>query len=57
MMRARCLGHNIINLLKIMIDKNGNLVLNLEDDIINCTTAVHSGEYVSQRVQKMLNIK
>ncbi len=43
-------GSNIINLLKIMIDKDGNFALNMEDDIINGTTAVHSGEYVSQRI-------
>ncbi|MFZ0280973.1 MAG: Re/Si-specific NAD(P)(+) transhydrogenase subunit alpha [Bacteroidales bacterium] len=54
---SKMFGSNIINLLKIMIDKNGNLVLNLEDDILNCTTAVHSGEYVSQRIRRMLNIK
>ena len=54
---SKMFGSNIINLLKIMIDKNGNFALNLEDDIINCTTAVHSGEYVSQRIRGMLNIK
>lgn len=52
---SKMFGSNIINLLKIMIDK-GNLVLNLSDDIINGTVAVHGGEYVSQRVKQMLNI-
>jgi NAD(P) transhydrogenase subunit alpha len=50
-------GSNIINLLKIMIDKEGKLAFNLQDEIINGTTAVHNGEYVSQRVKQMLNIK
>jgi len=54
---SKMFGSNIINLLKIMIDKQGNLVLNMQDDIINGTTAVHAGEYVSQRVKQMLNIK
>ena len=54
---SKMFGSNIINLLKIMIDKNGSFVLNMEDDIINCTTAVHSGEYISYRVRGMLNIK
>jgi H+-translocating NAD(P) transhydrogenase subunit alpha len=54
---SKMFGSNIINLLKIMIDKEGNLALNMQDDIINGTTAVHAGEYVSQRVKQMLNIK
>lgn len=54
---SKMFGSNIINLLKIMIDKSGNLVFNLEDDIINGTTAVHGKQYVSQQVRKLLNIK
>jgi H+-translocating NAD(P) transhydrogenase subunit alpha len=54
---SKMFGSNIINLLKIMIDKQGNLVLNMQDDIICGTTAVHAKEYVSQRVKQMLNIK
>jgi NAD/NADP transhydrogenase alpha subunit len=54
---SRMFGCNINNLLKIMIDKQGNLALNMQDDIINGTTAVHSKEYISQRVKQMLNIK
>ena len=54
---SKMFGSNIINLLKIMIDKEGNLALNMQDDIINGTTAVHAKEYISQRVKQMLNIK
>jgi NAD(P) transhydrogenase subunit alpha len=50
-------GSNINNLLRIMVDKDGKLSLNMQDDIINGTTAVHAKEYVSQRVKQMLNIK
>jgi NAD(P) transhydrogenase subunit alpha len=53
---SRMFGNNIINLLKIIIDKDGNFVLNLQDDIINGTTATHAGKYVSQRVKQMLQI-
>lgn len=53
---SKMFGSNIINLLKIMIDKDGNLLLNMQDDIINGTTAVHGKEYISQRVKQMLNI-
>lgn len=54
---SRMFGSNIFNLLKIMIDKDGNLVLNMKDEIINGTTAVHNKEYISQRVRQMLGIK
>ncbi len=54
---SKMFGSNIINLLKILIDKEGNLILNMEDEIINGTTAVHAGEYVSQRLKQLLNIK
>lgn len=52
---SKMFGCNIINLLKIMINKEGNLVLNMQDDIINGTTAVHNKEYVSKRIKQMLN--
>ena len=54
---SKMFGNNIINLLKIMVDKQGNLVLNMQDDIINGTTAVHAREYNSQRIRQILNIK
>ena len=54
---SKMFGCNIINLLKIMVDKDANLKLNMQDDIINGTTAVHGEEYISQRVKQMLNIK
>jgi NAD(P) transhydrogenase subunit alpha len=54
---SKMFGSNIINLLKIMVDKDGNLMLNMQDDIIIGTTAVHGREYISQRIRQMLNIK
>lgn len=54
---SKMFGSNIINLLKIMVDKDGSLILNMQDDIINGTTAVHGKEYISQRIKQMLNIK
>jgi len=54
---SKMFGSNIINLLKIMIGKDGNLQLNMQDEIINGTTAVHNKEYISQRVKQMLGIK
>lgn len=54
---SKMFGSNIVNLLKIMVDKDGNLVLNMQDEIINGTTAVYGKEYISQRIRQMLNIK
>lgn len=54
---SKMFGNNIINLLKIMVDKEGNLVLNMQDEIIMGTTAVHRKEYISQRVKQILNIQ
>lgn len=54
---SKMFGCNVINLLKIMIDKNGNLKADMTDEIVNGTTAVHGKEYISQRVKQMLEIK
>ncbi|HUV01377.1 MAG TPA: Re/Si-specific NAD(P)(+) transhydrogenase subunit alpha [Bacteroidales bacterium] len=53
---SKMFGNNIINMLKIMVDREGRLNLNMQDEIINGTTAVHAKEYISQRVKQMLNI-
>jgi NAD(P) transhydrogenase subunit alpha len=53
---SKMFGNNIINLLKIIVDKDANLILNMDDEIINGTTAVHGKEYVSQRIRQILNI-
>jgi len=54
---SRMFGCNIISLLKIIIDKEGRIVINLKDEIIAGTTAVHNGEYISLRIKQILNIK
>jgi NAD(P) transhydrogenase subunit alpha len=54
---SKMFGSNIVNLLKIMVEKEGKLVLNMQDEIIAGTTAVHNKEYISQRIKQILNIK
>lgn len=54
---SKMFGSNVINLLKIMIDKNGNLRPDMTDEIVSGTTAVHGKEYISQRVKQILDIK
>jgi NAD(P) transhydrogenase subunit alpha len=53
---SKMFGSNVVSLLRILIDREGRLVINLEDEIIRGTVAVHAGEYVGQRVKQLLNI-
>jgi H+-translocating NAD(P) transhydrogenase subunit alpha len=53
---SKMFGSNVINLLKIMVGKDGNLLLNMEDDIIKGTIAVHGKEYIGQKIKQLLNI-
>jgi H+-translocating NAD(P) transhydrogenase subunit alpha len=52
---SKMFGCNVINLLRIMVNKDSQLDMNMQDDIINGTTAVHGKEYVSQRIKQILN--
>ena len=54
---SKMFGCNVINLLRIMVDKDAKIIMNMQDEIINGTTAVHDKKYVSQRVKQLLNIK
>jgi len=54
---SKMFGNNVINLLKIMVDREGNLILNMQDEIIMGTIAVHDKEYISQKLKQMLNIQ
>jgi len=54
---SKMFGSNVVNLLKIIVNKEGNLVLNFKDEIIQGTTAVHNGNYVSERIKQLLNIQ
>ena len=54
---SKMFGSNIVNLLKLMIGKEGAFEFNLKDDIIAGTTAVHNREYVSERAKQLLGNK
>jgi NAD(P) transhydrogenase subunit alpha len=54
---SKMFGSNIVNLLKILIDKDGNLLLNMNDEIIHGTVAVHNKEYISDRVRQIISVK
>jgi NAD(P) transhydrogenase subunit alpha len=53
---SRMFGSNVLNFLKLIIDKNGNMTLNLEDEILRDTVIVHRFEYISSRIKQILEI-
>lgn len=48
---SKMFGKNILNFLKIMIDKDGAINLNFSDDLILGTCIAHAGEIKSERVK------
>lgn len=48
---SKMFGKNIINFLKIMIDKEGNINLNWSDDLITGTCIAHEGDIKNERVK------
>jgi NAD(P) transhydrogenase subunit alpha len=47
---SKVYGKNILNFLKLMIDAEGNINLNFEDDLIKGTCITHDGKIVNDRV-------
>ena len=48
---SKMYGKNILNFLKLIIDKEGNLNLNWEDDLVKGSCITHGGEVVNERVK------
>lgn len=48
---SKMFSKNILNLLKIMIDKEGKMQLNFDDDIIKACCVTHDGKIVSDRIK------
>lgn len=53
---SKMFGKNIVNFLKLMIDKEGSLHLNFEDDIVKGTCLTHNGEVVNEWVKGRLGL-
>lgn len=51
---SKMFGKNILNFLKIMIDKDGQIALNFEDDLITGTCIAHEGNIRSERVKSQM---
>lgn len=51
---SRMFGKNVLNFIKLMISKDGNLDLNFEDDIVKGTCITHAGEILNERVKSVI---
>lgn len=52
---SKMYSKNIQNFLKLIIDKDGQLNLNFEDDLVKGACITHNGNIVNERLESMLN--
>ncbi len=52
---SKLYGKNILNFLNLVIDKQGKLNLNWEDDLVKGTCITHNGEIVNKQVKSLLD--
>ncbi|MDH7462706.1 Re/Si-specific NAD(P)(+) transhydrogenase subunit alpha [Chitinophagaceae bacterium 26-R-25] len=52
---SKMYGKNVLNFLQLIIDKEGKLNLNFEDDLVKGSCITHGGEVLNARVKEMLN--
>lgn len=51
---SKVYAKNVLNFLKLIIDKDGGLSLNFEDDIVKGTAIAHGGQIVNERVAQVI---
>jgi NAD(P) transhydrogenase subunit alpha len=51
---SKLFGKNIINFLQLIIDKEGNLNLNFEDDLVKGTCVAHAGVVTNERLKALI---
>jgi len=54
---SRMFGKNVLNFLKLIIDKEGGLNLNFEDDIVKNTCITHNGEIYNEQIKSKIENK
>jgi len=50
---SRMYGNNLVNFLKLLIDENGGLKLDFEDEIVRGTCMIHEKQLVNERLQQL----
>jgi H+-translocating NAD(P) transhydrogenase subunit alpha len=51
---SKLYGKNIVNFLKLLIDKEGQLQLNFQDDLIGGTCIAHNGKITNEKILALL---
>jgi NAD(P) transhydrogenase subunit alpha len=51
---SKVYGKNVLNFLKLIVTKEGDLNLNFEDDIVKGTCIVYDGKIVNERIQALI---
>ena len=51
---SKLYGKNILNFLQLVVNKEGNLHLNFEDDLVKGTCIAHAGMITNERVKSLL---
>ncbi|HPH85038.1 MAG TPA: NAD(P) transhydrogenase subunit alpha [Ferruginibacter sp.] len=51
---SKLFGKNIINFLQLIIDKEGNLNLNFEDDLVKGTCVANAGAVTNERIKALI---
>ncbi|MEP6927948.1 MAG: Re/Si-specific NAD(P)(+) transhydrogenase subunit alpha [Ginsengibacter sp.] len=51
---SKLYGKNIINFLQLIIDKDGKINLNFDDDLVKGTCIAHDGEIVNEKVKALI---
>jgi NAD(P) transhydrogenase subunit alpha len=51
---SKLYGKNVLNFLQLIINKEGNLNLNWEDDLVKGSCITHKGEVIHERVKAMI---
>jgi len=54
---SKMLGKNFTNFLELMIDEEGNLKLDFEDEIIAGTCITKDGEIMNERVKEIISFE
>lgn len=54
---SKMFGKNVINFTKLLVNKEGVLTLNFNDDIVKGTCVCHAGEIMSDRIKSIINNK
>ena len=52
---SKVYAKNVLNFLKLVIDKEGNMNLNFEDDIVKGTCIATGGSITNERVQSLIS--